>query len=116
MINQPKALTASKLSGWINSKHEVPIIIDVRETMELEIAKFPYTNLHIPMSKVNIDYVSSKLSKYKGKKLVILCHMGIRSYNFATFLLNNKFIDEVWNLEEGIDGWSKYIDPNVPRY
>ena len=54
--------------------------------------------------------------KYKGKKLVVLCHMGIRSYNFGTFLLDNKFVQEVWNLEDGIDGWSKYIDANVPRY
>ncbi len=112
----PKSLSVHDLKDWINSEDEQPIIIDVRETMELEIADFPYTDVHIPMSKVSIDYVFSKLSKYKGKKIVVLCHMGIRSYNFGTFLLDNKFVQEVWNLEDGIDGWSKYIDSNVPRY
>jgi len=25
-------------------------------------------------------------------------------------------VNEIWNLEEGIDGWSRYIDPLIPRY
>jgi len=25
-------------------------------------------------------------------------------------------VKEIWNLEEGIDGWSRYIDPSIPRY
>jgi len=25
-------------------------------------------------------------------------------------------VSEIWNLEEGIDGWSRYIDPSIPRY
>jgi len=25
-------------------------------------------------------------------------------------------VSEIWNLEEGIDGWSKYIEPTIPRY
>ena len=29
---------------------------------------------------------------------------------------NNNFLGEIWNLEEGIDGWSRYIDPSIPRY
>ncbi len=116
MINYPKSLSVYNLNDWINSEEENPIIIDVREAMELQIANFPYTNVHIPMSKVSRDYLSSILCKYKGKKIVVLCHMGIRSYNFCTFLLENNFIEEVWNLENGIDGWSKYIDSKVPRY
>ena len=116
MINYPRSLSVHKLNDWINSEEENPIIIDVREDMELEIANFPYTNLHIPMSKVSVNTLSSMLCKYKGNKIVVLCHMGIRSYNFGIFLLENNFIEEVWNLENGIDAWSKYIDSNVPRY
>ena len=29
---------------------------------------------------------------------------------------DNKIVSEIWNLEEGIDGWSRYIDPSIPRY
>ena len=56
------------------------------------------------------------MSKHLDKKFVILCHRGIRSYNFAQWLLENKIVEEVWNLEEGIDGWSIHIDSSIPRY
>jgi len=25
-------------------------------------------------------------------------------------------LSEIWNLEEGIDGWSRNIDSSIPRY
>jgi len=31
-------------------------------------------------------------------------------------VLDNNIVSEIWNLEEGIDGWSRYIDPSIPRY
>ena len=116
MKNYPKPLSPFNLKDWINSEYEKLFIIDVRENLELEIANFPYTDIHIPMSKVSIEYLSSKLVSSKEKKIVVLCHMGIRSYNFGSFLLENNITDEVWNLEEGIDGWSRYIDSSIPRY
>ncbi len=116
MVNYPNNISVFDLKHWLESEDEKPIIIDVREDVELETALFPYSYIHIPMSKVSLDYVSSKLKRFKNKELVIMCHMGVRSYHFGNFLLENQFIDHVWNLENGIDGWSKYIDSNVPRY
>ena len=52
----------------------------------------------------------------KDKKIVVLCHAGIRSYSFGQWSLDNNLIDDIWNLEEGIDGWSKYVDQTIPRY
>ena len=116
MIKFPKSISAYNLKDWINSGDEKLTIIDVREKIELEIASFPNTDIHIPMSKLTIENISKEIYKFKDTKIVVLCHMGIRSYNFCTFLLDNHLIDEVWNLEEGIDGWSKYIDPTITRY
>ena len=62
------------------------------------------------------EYVKTKISDAKEKKFVVLCHAGIRSYNFGQWSLDNNLINEIWNLEEGIDGWSKYIDQTIPRY
>ena len=73
-------------------------------------------DIYIPISKVSVGYVSSIISKFFNKKFVILCHRGIRSYNFAQWLIDNKLVKEVWNLEEGIDGWSIHIDSSIPRY
>ena len=116
MINIPKSLTVRDLNDWLNSKNENPIIIDVRESLEIDIASLPFVDIYIPISKVSFQYVSLLISKYLNKKFVIVCHRGIRSYNFAQWLLENELVKEVWNLEEGIDGWSIHIDSSIPRY
>jgi len=116
MRNIPKSLTVHNLNDWLNSENENPIIIDVREVLEIDIASVSFIDIYIPISKVSFEYVSSLISKFHNKKFVILCHRGIRSYNFAQWLIENELVNEVWNLEEGIDGWSIHIDPSIPRY
>ena len=116
MGNYPKPINAYSLNDWFDSEKENPIIIDVREQSELAIASFPMEFLHIPITKVSIEYVQTKISGLLDREIVVICHAGIRSYNFAQWSLNNKIINEIWNLEEGLDGWSRYIDPTIPRY
>ena len=116
MSNYPKTINAIDLNHWFNSEHENPIIIDVREESELEIAIFPKDFLHLPISKVSSEYVKRKISDVKDKKLVVICHAGIRSHNFGQWSLDNQIVNEIWNLEEGIDGWSRYVDQTIPRY
>ena len=116
MVNTPIQISAFELSKWLQSEEDKPIIIDVREEKELDIAKFPLDNINIPISKVNLTYVKSNLDDFKNRQFVILCHMGIRSYHFGQWLLENNLVKEVWNLDKGIDGWSKDIDKKVPRY
>jgi len=116
MRNIPKSLTVHDLNIWLSSKNENPIIIDVREDLEIETASLSFVEIYIPISKVSFEYVSSIISKYTDKKFVILCHRGIRSYTFAQWLIDNELVKEVWNLEDGIDGWSLNIDSSVPRY
>ena len=41
--------------AWL--KKEDPVLIDVREHSELEIARFSKEFLHIPISKVTSEYV-----------------------------------------------------------
>ena len=113
---EPKSIDAYGLQKWLSSSLEKPVIIDVREDVELKIALLPFTEIFIPMSKLSIELVVSELEKYKKKTFVVLCHRGIRSYNFGQWLLDNDIVDEVWNLNEGIDGWSIHIDSSIPRY
>ena len=116
MTNIPKSLTVHELNTWFNSNNENPILIDVRESLEIDIAAISFVDIYIPMSKVSFEYVSSIISKYLNRKFVILCHRGVRSYNFAQWLIDNELVNEVWNLNEGIDGWSMHIDSSIPRY
>ena len=114
--NLPKSLSAHNLNDWFNSELENPTLVDVRESQELAIVQFPFSVIHIPMSKITIAEINAKLDYFKDKKIVALCHMGVRSYNFSKWMLDNGFVKEIWNLEEGIDGWSKYIDSSIIRY
>ena len=116
MGRYPKTINAFDLNAWFNSEEENPIVIDVREDSEIEIASFPKFFLHLPISRVSLEYVKTKIGDVKDKKFVVLCHAGIRSYNFGQWSLDNNLVDEIWNLEEGIDGWSRYIDQTIPRY
>ena len=116
MGNYPKSINASSLNDWFNSEKEDPVLIDVREQSELEIARFSKEFLHIPISKVTSEYVKEIFAGLLDREIVVTCHAGIRSYNFCQWCLDNNIVSEIWNLEEGIDGWSRYIDPSIPRY
>jgi rhodanese-related sulfurtransferase len=114
--NFPKSINASSLNDWFASKNEDPVLIDVREQSELELASFSQKFLHIPISKVTSEYVEEIFDGLSDREIVVTCHAGIRSYNFCQWCLDNNIVSEIWNLEEGIDGWSRYIDPSIPRY
>tara|TARA_B100000963_G_scaffold291227_1_gene261209 strand:- start:189 stop:539 length:351 start_codon:yes stop_codon:yes gene_type:complete len=116
MNNIPKSLSVNHLNEWIISDYENPIIIDVREEFEVDMASLNFVDYYIPISKVSLKYVTSRIGNLFNKKYVIICHKGIRSFNFAQWMLDNQLANEVWNLEEGIDGWSIHIDSDIPRY
>ena len=48
--------------------------------------------------------------------VVVICHAGVRSWQFGCWLLQQRPDLTVWNLEGGIDAWSVQVDPSVPRY
>ena len=51
----------------------------------------------------------------KDTVMVFMCHHGIRSMQAANQLVQKGYRN-VYNLEGGIDAWSVYADPAVPRY
>ena len=77
--NNPTPIDAYNLNDWFNSSKENPIIIDVRETSELEIASFSKEFLHLPISKVSLEYVQEKIGGLLNRNIVVICHAGIRS-------------------------------------
>ena len=85
-------------------------LIDVREPLEHEIASIQGAKL-LPLSQFNewIDDLKP------DEEIIVMCHHGIRSANVCLFLLRNGF-EKVFNLEGGIDLWSKEVDAKVARY
>ncbi len=89
---------------------KMPTVLDVREPDETRLAPFVGA-VQIPMGEI-----PSRLDELDPEDdIVVLCHHGIRSGRIAAFLDQQGF-RRVANLTGGIDAWSLFIDPNVPRY
>ncbi len=84
-------------------------IFDVRTDREVGIAPFPSSRLLDEAGKALLEELD------KGTPLVFVCHHGNRSQAAASHCLRMGF-REVYNLSSGIDGWSREVDPSVPRY
>ncbi len=88
---------------------ERPLILDVREIEEVNLAPFPGA-LHIAMGEV-----ASRLAELEPQReTVVVCHHGVRSAQVAAYLSSVGF-ERVLNLSGGIDAWSS-VDSAVPRY
>ncbi len=112
----PDSITPESLHEWIFDKSMNLAVVDVREDQELEIAPFPYQVIHIPLSKASELAPIFLANLSSDQKVVVICHSGIRSWNFASWMIEQKCKCNVWNLIGGIEAWSLRVDPSVPRY
>ena len=85
-------------------------LIDVRELWEYNLAKLENSQL-IPLR----DF-PKHLEKFDSNdSFLIYCHHGSRSFYACAYMLQQGF-KEVYNLEGGIDSWSREVDKSIPTY
>jgi rhodanese-related sulfurtransferase len=79
------------------------ILIDVREKDEVKQMWFDLPDtLYKPYSSFDDNYTDIP----KNKKLVIACHLGVRSFRVSQFLLVQGWNPEnVFSLKGGIEAW-----------
>lgn len=79
------------------------LIIDVRDKHEVAQVAFDMPNvLNIPYSRFDDNY----LDIAKDRKLIIACHLGIRSLRVAQFLVVQGWnVENVLSLQGGISNW-----------
>lgn len=105
----PPEMGAEQLRDLL-ARGGTPIILDVREPAETQMAPFAGA-VEIPMGEV-----PNRLEELeRDDHIVVLCHHGIRSGRVAAYLHEQGF-HRVTNLSGGIDAWSLLVDPSVPRY
>ena len=86
--NIPLNISPKELNEILDDNtSEKPFIVDVREENEIAIASFPFSVLHLPLSKA--ANWSAKIGELlpKDKPIVVVCHAGVRSMNFGIWLL-----------------------------
>jgi rhodanese-related sulfurtransferase len=86
-------------------------VIDVREPWEFAAARIE-GSLPMPMGDVPSR---ANLELDPEERLIVVCHLGVRSMNVAVWLRNQGF-EQVQSLRGGIDAWSAEVDPAVGRY
>ena len=91
-------------------KEEIQLI-DVREPYEYEIC-------HIAESKlIPLQQLPSRIQEIDPKKkIVVICHHGIRSASAIKYLEVEHAYSNLINLSGGIDAWATTVDTAMERY
>jgi len=50
-----------------------------------------------------------------NQEIIVICHHGIRSRQFALYLENKGFTNVV-NLRGGVNAWARHTDISMPTY
>jgi rhodanese-related sulfurtransferase len=104
-------ITPRALAAYLRSGQTGTILLDVREPWEFATAQINGSK-SMPMG----DIPSRAFQELDPEAhIVTVCHSGVRSMNAAVWLRNQGF-EKVQSLSGGIDGWSREVDPSVPRY
>ncbi len=87
-----------------------PLLLDVREPSEYEIA-------NLKAKLIPLGEILNRLDEIPNdREIVVYCHHGIRSRHCIGMLRSAGFTNTLLNLEGGIDRWSREVDTSVPRY
>ncbi len=104
----PRNLSAKDLAAWFKKNTARPILVDVREEYELESEPFSLPVVNLPLSQVSIWIDDFRQKFSDNQPIVVICHAGIRSWNFGQWVLDQNWGYEVWNLEGGIEAWNDF--------
>lgn len=114
-MTTPLSIPARELQERLQ-RGEAIQLVDVREDQELAWARLAHPVLHLPLSRSQEWLADLDQRLERDRPVAVLCHAGIRSWQFACWLMEQQGYWEVWNLQGGIDAWSVEVDPSVPRY
>lgn len=104
-------ITATELKARLD-KGDVPVLVDVREHFERQIADLPeHGQLRIPVGEI-LQRVG-ELEAYRG--VVVYCRSGSRSA-WAVRLLRERGLEKVVNLKGGVLAWRQEVDPTLQAY
>lgn len=104
-------ITPSELNDRLD-RGDVPLLVDVREPFEIEIADLPDRGqLRIPTG----EFVARLGEIDPDADIVVYCRSGARSAQAVAVLLQQGY-DRVTNLQGGVLGWREEVDPSLTAY
>lgn len=105
------AITATELKARLDAG-EKPVLVDVREPFEREIADLP----ELDQLRIPVGDVAGRMNEIpRDREVILYCRSGARSQAVAQLLAGMGFADVV-NLTGGVLGWRADVDPSLEAY
>ena len=103
-----KDISVRELKELMDSEEEF-FLFDVRTMEERQIACL--------QNSIFLDEGAVETIKNldQDTRLIFYCHSGVRSQEAAKYFFEKGYTQS-FNLVGGIDAWSLYVDPKIPRY
>ncbi len=105
-----QSISAVELKEKMDASEDF-LLLDVRQQDEYDFVNLDGTL--IPLGQ--LQQRLGEIDAYKDKEVVVMCRTGSRSGQAARILAREGF-QNVFNLSGGINGWSRNVDPSLPRY
>jgi rhodanese-related sulfurtransferase len=101
-------MSASELATHLQTAS--PLLLDVREPWEFDICHID-GSINMPMGQV-----PQRLGDLRdADEIIVICHHGVRSMRVIQFL-QQQALDNLVNLDGGVDAWARSVDPDMPVY
>ena len=106
-------VSPGSVAQWIElPPDQRPRLIDCRERDELDLCRIDGCEW-VPLG--NFPSSLGTLTEDTGRGVVVYCHHGMRSLRAAALLRQNGVVN-AFSMSGGIDEWSAFSDPEMPRY
>ncbi|NJL94387.1 MAG: rhodanese-like domain-containing protein [Anaerolineae bacterium] len=105
------SMTPQQLKQYLDAGDPV-VVIDVRNPWELEISQMAFARLIV------LDELPERMDEIpKDQMVVLVCRSGGRSQMAGDFLATQGWDPQrLFNLEGGILGWARDVDPSLPAF
>jgi adenylyltransferase/sulfurtransferase len=91
---------------------DVPVLVDVREPFEQKIIDLPEHGQH----RIPTGEFPHRISEIDpSAEIVVYCRSGSRSA-WAVAVLMQQGYEQVYNLQGGVLGWRRDVDPSLNAY
>jgi rhodanese-related sulfurtransferase len=102
------SMSATQLATHLQTA--APLLLDVREPWEFDICHI-HGSINMPMAQV-----PQRLDKLQAEdEIIVICHHGIRSQQMIWFL-QQQALENLVNLDGGVDAWARTVDADMPVY
>lgn len=111
-------ITVAELSRAITNGDEGLMLVDIREKWEVDLVRLPAAGItYLPMSVLSTGQLNAIPEEMKdpAKRIVLMCHHGVRSGSVAAWLTRNGW-KNVYSLRGGIDAFAAEINPEIGFY